>query len=346
MRNRLSAVECVLAFLMLAFLMLAGACDVLGPQDGWHGWDCPEADTLFIDSHVTWDSHGGPVLLEQDVLVTGNGRLEIRPGTEIRFVENTVVICDPAGNMLRAPNIRVRGELLCEGRPDSLIVFTGSEYWGMGGEVSVIAQEARDANASFRWTHGLNSVRLYGGAPRIAHCVMGDVDINECSAASVDSNTIVTLSVLRGGSGVLKGNTFTGGVHTFSDSLLITGNVFAGARLSSNHDSHSLIVANTFEGCETALRIFSGSPELHGNNFSGNQRNILVLPELMNVENDTIDARHNWWGTVDYFEIAQSIQYEPNGDVYSEKVILWQPYALEPFDLTMDGWGQYGLHPN
>lgn len=348
MRTHLPIAECALAFSLLAVLMLT-ACGIFEPDDGFGGWDCPEADTLVIDSHAIWGPWNGPVMLELDVVVRPSARLEIRPGTEVRFIEDTVVVCDPAGNLLRAPNMRIKGDFVCHGRPDSLIVFVGSQYWGPGGEVSISSTESRESEVSLRWSEGLGSLRLSGGRPRVAHCSSEYIDVNECSSVIVDSSAVGGLSVFRGGPGVLRGNTFTDGVYTFSDSLIIEGNVFsspAGAGLNSCHDSHSLVVGNSFEGCETGLRIFSGSPEFHGNNFSGNQRNLVIQPEYTNVESDTIDARDNWWGTVDSLEIAQSIHYVPNGGAYSGKVIVWQPYALEPFDLATGEWEQYGLHPN
>jgi len=277
-------------------------------------------------------------MLDRNVVVTSEGSLRILPGTEVFYVERSVCEWTPAGRIWVEPEIQVRGRVLCQGTQDSMIVFTGGDEY-FGRSLSIYSAESLVGDSVVEWAD-LGFVQWGGGNPILKHSRVTDLGLHSCGEILIEDCAFIgRLGVHGGGTGVIRGSEFVSGMSLYDDRLHITENVFSGVASSYwgairvNADSRSLITWNLFEDCNIAVGIYSGTPELHHNNFVDNGCNISVIAEPLPVETDTLDARENWWGTTDEPEILAGIHYEERDGYYSGKTVLHSPFALEPFDL-------------
>lgn len=305
----------------------------------------PRPDTLFIDSEVVWSPSDGRIALSMDVFVTPEGRLEIKPGTEVEFVARTVVVPDPAGNMMRAPNLYVKGSIVCEGKQDSTIEFIGSSWHQIGGNIWVNHIEETGNEATFRWVNGIGNLNLAGGVPSVVQCVAEEIDIVATSWVVVDSCRLQSLFAYNDTKGIVSHNDFEYLMNVSGDSLSIHGNVFRsfnspsyGAITCRSH-SRAVITGNLIENCAVGILVFASSPTAHGNNFINNGVALAILPAGGAVQSDTLDFTGNWWGATGNWAIMSQIEYWRNGGYKSEKVIDYWPPADGPFSE-----GQSELH--
>lgn len=329
-------------------VLLAGGSVLAPPSCGCNesvvpgGPPCPPAHPWFVESHTVWGPSGGAIRLDRDVFVTADGVLEILPGAVIRFVDRTVCVDDPSGRIWREPVIHVEGQLLCEGKPDSLIVMTTTGDHFADRRIEIRASEARAGDSIIAWAD-VGFVQWADGNPTLAHSKVAGLLLSDCGEILIEDCSLGLTLVLGGGRGTVRGSAFSEGLSVYDDSLLITGNVFRDVpseywgAIRSNTTSRSLITRNLFEDCEIGVGIYSGTPRLHYNNFVGNRYNLSVIAEPEPPESDTIDARDNWWGTTDGSEILERIHYEKRDGRFSGKTVLSSPYALEPFDLSATG---------
>lgn len=327
--------------LSLFFVLLSiTACDSTDRSD----LDNPEP--LIVVGTETWGPD--PIRLDRDLIIRGT--LTIQPGTTIKVIRGSEVALDPAGDVYRDPLIFVEGgSLLAVGSEDAPIQFTltgHSPYGGEGGHVSIHI-DARNTMLPSRiaWVNLPGSLRWEGGSMSVLHTALRSLDLNypDSLAAEfsemgslwilshestgpalqhglVENNRIESLSVVGDKKGrlIIRRNT-------------ITSPVYCGL---FSHGSTSTVEQNDFEQCTTGfeLRGTGTAPRFSENNFTGQDRALVLLPWTHEQDTGIVDARNNWWDTTNLEAIRSRIVYEANGGNTSQREVLIDPIAQEPFE--------------
>jgi hypothetical protein len=295
------------------------------------------ARTFIIDDHVVWGGNRVTVRVNEDILVTSRGTLEIRAGTTIEIVAGSVLEqSGEGGEYFRTPRFTVEGQFLSLGRQDAVIEFRVVEGEQEDpGYYDIRIQEATDRipASDIRWTR-LEHVQWTGGDVSIQFSSIGEVSLTNPDDVFLSSNILRTVNII-GGEGMVKDNLIREGLTLHDNTIRVEENAFSGGFrcILTGFGAHNVITRNAFERCDTAIEIFEGIPEITENNFSNNEVLLAVRPNASRPDNLTTNATHNWWGTTDLDQIRSRIKYLPNGSNTSQREILLEPIATAPYTL-------------
>jgi hypothetical protein len=331
--------------------LLTISCGLVGPggSDGEETC-CPGGYTpVVIDSVVVWGPDEGPVVVDQDIFVSPEGTLRILAGTQVVYASDSICYDSPGGPIWIDPIIEVHGAMSCEGTSSAPVVFSGES----GSEPCrvVVVQVYGSPSSRFDWTYLDRLEWWYGNPVHIENSTATQILLWHCPFIVLNDSRIGRTVVSGGGAGELRGNTFTGPLVVRADELMIAQNMFldvddpSWGAISTQQGSRSHIEENTFEECDIGVTVFAASPTIQRNNFADNTWNLTVIPEPLPLAADTVDARHNWWGTTDTTEIRQLIHYTSPDGYCSGKSVMFTPFAVEPISLTGGGRAA-GLHPD
>ena len=328
-RHRIRLIILLMAFAALSLLLFI-SCE--GPVNPWY---CPRPNPLIIDTHVIWSVDDHPILITRDIYVKTEGKLEILAGTQIPFLPGSEITCDPSGNMRRSPRLIVEGSLVITGTEDGVVSFIPSDSSAaMFGPLQLSYKDSTQDECFIEWS-SFQWIEISGYSPQIRFCTVGELHLHHSKDIEIVGNTIESIFVLDC-DGVIAENTVNGGIYLRDDSLVVLRNqIFSNgwrglAGITSAGSSTAYIVENCVSDCNIGLKIFSGSPTINFNDFINCETNIEVIPFSTSPEADTINAQYNWWDSTEEPAILSKIVFVSNGDVESNKVILINPFELQP----------------
>jgi len=237
---------------------------------------------------IVWE---GEVAVREDVLVAPGETLVIRPGARVSFLFR-----DDDGDGAGDARIVVRGAVRALGTETRPIVFVPERTRGAPGWKEILVEDA--VRADFTWCR-------FSDAGHPVHAHRTPLLVERCRFE-------------RNGIGVR----FTGGPVTIRDSRFADNGTAV-----RFWESSPRIAGNDFEGNATAVFVREGSSRtvLVGNNFSGSADYHVKLGELQSAD---VDARGNWWGTVDRGEIARLIYDREDADYLGR--VRYDPPATRP----------------
>jgi hypothetical protein len=261
--NKLSSIAFFSGISVLAVCIAASAVEISGVIEGSRKWTAEES----------------PYILTGDILIPEKARLSIGPGTKIIAGKQQKPVkgieqADRLDSFTVA--IHVKGVLLCTGRPDERISFSGDTAGtGQCSWYGIILDGTASDQSRLTFTDisgSCNGLSVRKGAPQVHHCIF---EKNNIGIIASDASRIKIANC------VIAGNSTAGIRVTMANpvvySSIIMNNGING--LWSDGASHI-----TFEN-NLVFRNF-------GENFSGCDPELGILTRV-NENKDSVDAFHN-----------------------------------------------------
>ncbi len=302
----------------------------------------------LLTANTTWTRANSPYLLTGPVGVQSGVTLTIEPGVTVEF---------------SGYYIQVNGTLMARGTDENKIIFTSvavyapdrnprveftalSTAWNEQAGSGCIIEKATVTNVT---------LAVSGGSPKIMDCTIVNSGGFASGAVSVSSGSptvtknLITgtgyqSGVYAGGSGYFSGNNiihFWVGVSA-SGQATVEGNLIERcyrAGIESTGSSVSIqrnYISNCYYGISGGANIQSNtivnnkvgiqSPTgsiITNNNIYNNTENSIVL-----TASNPIDAKNNWWGTIDSQTISQTIRDSKND--YNLGTVTYTPFLTSP----------------
>ena len=277
-----------------------------------------EVSKLTISKDTTWS---GNVLLAGDVYVEPGVTLTIAPGTIVKFkrIDETSDqnLFDIDSPYYPQAELIIRGKLIAKGTEKQKITFTSAEIapqpadWGainfLGSEGNVIEY--------CKFLFAYNGVHAHGSSLQISHSefVKNGVGVSfksEEETPGVEwfgkrSNVTVTSSVFIGNKGGI-GFRNSDAVITHNE---IRDNKFFG--VFPKEDVKAMISKNEITGNKKGIYLYQAEGvTLSNNNIYDNVDYNISVAEAQDYD---IDARNNWYGTINREKIEEMI-FDKNDD--------------------------------
>ncbi|MFC1890078.1 MopE-related protein [Thermodesulfobacteriota bacterium] len=285
--------------------------------------DGPEGDP-FVPSGETWLQGGivgsptwtaaeSPYLVIDDVVVQPEGHLTIEAGTEIRFVQGK--------------RLFVTGEIQVGGMEGNEVLFT-SEDPGRSMWDGLVLNSVNDDNIIVYAIveYATNGIVIEGCSPTVTHCT-----VRHCSFGIFIDYGAPEISYCS-----ISNNTYGAFVQGDDCAPLFMYNNFFDNQcgVGSNHRS-------TASGPD---------PVLNYNDFDNFGSNMEFFREIgISNNHKAIDARYNWWGTLDPDAINTKI-IDFSEDAFLPILSYWPfldgPEGSPPYTPPEGTWVQGGLSGN
>ncbi|NQT62154.1 MAG: hypothetical protein HQ556_04275 [Candidatus Marinimicrobia bacterium] len=318
-------------FLTIVTMANIFSCGIFDEKDDSPPFSSP---IVYSNTKIIWGEDSELVEINRDLVFDHTTSLTILPGTKIQYDEGTVLIKDPAGDMLRPPVITILGDFIAEGEENDPIEFllVGDER----PSLHIDGENASNRRIELVWVTGIGYLPIKNCSPIIRHCDIRSNYFEYCDSANISDNQFFSIHFWYS-SGLVKANQIVSGVFSLSGSLRFESNRIGLEEkryrgIYSSHDDVSIFVNNTIDNYEEAIYVFSGSPTFNQNNITNYDVAINIIPFSGEPESDTLNFSDNWWGSTNESEISGKILYSRNFDTISEKIIIINPVASVPFE--------------
>ncbi|NNF06712.1 MAG: right-handed parallel beta-helix repeat-containing protein [Candidatus Eisenbacteria bacterium] len=280
-----------------------------------------------ISGEETWDKSGSPYIVYQDIIIPEGAKLNITPGTTVRFKPN---IADQSGVNQFDLEILVHGELFVEGAPEDSVYFTSDASKPTWQDWQGIVVKGENAKASIYGAHlefCSMGVRIEGGVVDITSSTIQGCHLYGVYAISGTANldTVYMTTI---------GNTGGTGIGVWGDGgaiINITNSFLIGVQsgVSFSRGSTGTISFSVVSLCvRNGVIVRNSNPTIHHTSISGNEYGLIIsagaAPTIYdnNLFNNGIadlwirdyrkevakvDVSKNFWGTTDLAEIEERV---------------------------------------
>ncbi|MCX7785249.1 MAG: T9SS type A sorting domain-containing protein [candidate division WOR-3 bacterium] len=305
------------------------------------------ADTTYvsgiINTNTVWNPAGSPYVITGNVLVNTGVRLDIQPGVKVLFTANKYIM--------------VKGTLKAIGTAQDSITFTAIDTlqrWGrLWFKPEAFACSLKYCKITYACSSAVrNEDTLYIGYSRITNnSAVSGGGIDNSGTATITNNTISNNYADYGygggiynyysGTATITNNTITnnsaaggGGICNYYGTATITNNTitnnYADFDGGGIYNSGTATITNNtiIDSTASTIRNDYGSIRLNYNNLNN------LRPTGYTVYNnsaDTINARNNYWFTLDTNVIKQKI-YDFWDDFTSGEV-YYRPFLTAPIGI-------------
>lgn len=313
-------------------------CSALLLATGCQKQQVVEYSKFTISKDTTWS---GNILLAGDVYVEPGATLTIAPGTVVRFkrIDETsdLNMFDVDSPYYPQAELIIRGRLIARGTEKNKITFTSAEIdarpadWGainfLGSSGSVVEY--------CKVMFGYNGIHAHGSTLQISHSefVKNGVGVSfksEEETPGVEwfgkrSNVTITSSLFTGNKGGIG--------FRNSDTVIshneVSNNKFFG--IFPKEDVKAEISSNEITGNKKGIYLYQATGiKLANNNIYDNSDYNISVAEAQDYD---IDARSNWFGTINREKIEEMI-FDRNDDPDLGRV------ETEPFLQRQVEWEQ------
>jgi parallel beta-helix repeat protein len=316
-------------FVCAAFLILLAGCQKQ---------QVLEVSKLTISKDTTWS---GSILVAGDVYVEPGATLTITPGTIVKFKridetsdQNMFDIDTP---YYPQAELIIRGRLIAKGTEKKKITFTSAEIDARPADWGAVNFLGSDGNVIeyCKFLFAYNGVHAHGSSLQISHSefVKNGVGISfksEVETPGVEwfgkrSNARITNSLFTGNKGGI-GFRNSDAVITHNE---ISDNKFFG--IFPKEDLKAEVSKNEITGNKKGIYLY----QARGVKFSNNNiyKNIDYNISVAEAQDYDIDARNNWFGTINREKVEEMI-FDKNDDPELGKV------EIDPFLVQQVEWKQ------
>jgi len=316
---------------LVALLLVAGS--------GCQKQQVTELTKQTIDKDTTWS---GVIVIDGDIYIPPGVTLTIEPGTVIKFKridensdQNMFAIDSP---YYPEAELIIRGKLIAKGTPAQQIVFTSAEAipraadWGainfLGSEGNIV-EYAKILCA-------YNGVHAHGSAVTVSHCEFAKNGVGisfkkeeekpDAPWYGQPSRLIISHNrFINNKGGIGFRNSITEITHNE-----IRDNKFFG--IWPKEDSKAIIRYNEITGNKKGLYLYQARGlTLEYNNIYDNREYDIAIAEAQDFP---IDARNNWFGTINQDKIAEML-FDKNDDPELSEIIF-KPFLEQPVKWESD----------
>jgi hypothetical protein len=265
-----------------------------------------------IESDTVW---AGEVIIEGVVLVGRKATLRIKPGTTIRFRKT-----DRDNDGIGDSEIRVLGQMLAEGRPDSPILFESAEQNPRPKDWSyllIFTSGKRNSIDYCRFRHAFSGVQVHFSTAVISNSIFEE---NNEGVRFGRARLSITGNLFRNNEVGIRFTRMEGPVSISENE--ITENRRGIFLVPSGQN-----IQDFFEPDRSGKPWNTGRLLITANNIHNNSGYDLSLGEKQFWD---LDVSGNWWGSRDPQSIQQGI-FDKTTDPELGKA-LFMPYAERRFD--------------
>lgn len=252
----------------------------------------PTIVTQNIDTPTAWTKEEGPYIVLNNIRV--NASLSIEPGTIVKFKN-------------RAIGISVKGELTAIGTPSERIIFTSVCDTAYGGDTKEYGDRCSNYPIKGEW----NGIGMYDSAGKVSI----EYALFTYAGAAISYQTTsyqlpykqmsIKNSEIR--------DSFDSGIRIRNTEPTLESNIITGTR---------------YYGVEVISEKRDRIPKLRNNAIFGNMNGIRAVTITGNPV--SVDARYNWWGSVNGPSTSSYSGSGGKGDLVSGSKVDFTPWLTDP----------------